>query len=244
MNVEVRDRAPPAQAQAEPPRHRRLRPAPRSAFARRPAAVPVVAHPAPHRHLRHGAPHRLAERRAGLSQVRAVRRAARCVPAERRPARQRSRVHPPPAPRSVQRAARADQPAAAIAELHERQPRQRDEPRLQRVADRGAGAARASTARLDRGELRGPASRGRRDRALCRHRGLRPRAADEPYHGTARRAPLCADPRRCGRGRTSRWRCTRSASAAIPPRHPAGRRSISRTWSATRRGFRRTSPAW
>ena len=41
-----------------------------------------------------------------------------------------------------------------------------------------------------------------------------------------------------------RWRCTRSASPAILPRRPAGRRSISRTWSATRRGSRRISPAW
>ena len=31
--------------------------------------------------------------------------------------------------------------------------------------------------------------------------GFGARAADEPYRGTARRAPLCADPRRCGRGR-------------------------------------------
>ena len=165
-------------------------------------------------------------------------------PPSGRSAGHRSGVHPRAASGSVQRATRGGQSAVAVAELHEPRSGERDVPRVERVADRGAGAAGASAARLDRGELRGSVGRGCGDRALRGHAGLWPHPADEPHRRTARARVAMRRYWMPPLRRVCRWRCMRSASPGIRQRRPAGRRSTSRTWLVMRRASRRISPAW
>ncbi len=103
-----------------------------------------------------------------------------------------------------------------------------------RPAPEGRGA--------DQHRARGSRDRGNRE---TRHRPpLRPGEHPAARPGTARAAPLLADPAGLRRRRISRCPCISAAPAAIRPPAAAGRRSITRNIRPTCRPCRRWSPAW
>ncbi len=144
-----------------------------------------------------------------------------------------------------------EQHPARHPEPDRRQRRQLPEPRVRRrrgqrdePLGRGRVADRAAPEGLDRGAVRGRRRRGGRDRALGRRSALRPGADGHPHRQSARPEAGTGRSTRPPRRPTCRSACTPSASAATRSPAAAGRRSTSRTWSATPSRASPSSPAW
>ena len=190
--------------------------------------------------LRRSSAHALYRHHA-LSALLAADLAPRCLAADRRAARIRSRLHAQAASRSAR--CRVRHPAGARP-LHllaaEPRIRRRDPARRQRVAARALDQPRAAAEGLDPGRAGRHRSGGRRDRAL---RQDRPICADQRLAARQRAArppPLLAD--------LSRWRRNWTCRSAFMPavmavtRRPAaaGRPIMPKSINRTRIRWRRS----
>ena len=114
----------------------------------------------------------------------------------------------------------------------------------QRLAGRRVARPRAALARLDRRLDRGPARRGRRDRAARRRQAVRPGPVLRPHPRADGPPQVLADLRGLPRSTACTSCRTPSARTATRSPAPAGRPSTSRSTSGRPRPRRRTSSAW
>src|SRR6267143_3665244 len=177
----------------DPAPHHRLRCASEPACVCRPQPVPAETLAAASEDLRQSSAHALYRHHA-LSAVLAADRAPRCLAADQRPARIRSRLHAEAAPRSARYRVRYPAGARPVY-FFATEPRIRrgDPARHQRVAACVLVRPRPTAESLDPGRTGRHRSRHRRDRSLRQNRPLYADQCLSARQRAARTPPLLAD---------------------------------------------------